>query len=325
MALTDSTKRVYNQGAKAFQNFCYQYNLPTSFQDTTQHDREALLMYFAAYCANKLNVASTTINNYLYGIRSWQIGRGMADPLKTSFGQPLLCLDRVLKGIKKCKPGVTRPRLPITIDILRLLVSFVTLGCFGKPDDQMFIAAITMAFFGFLRCGEFTAFSASCFSSSKHLALKDAIFYPSFRNPSFMTLRFKYSKTDPFGKGHVVTLFCTPTGTCPVTAMQVYLSMRPYQPESPLLSLADGTPLTRTKFVMMLRTVLSKVGLNEDLYAGHSFRIGAATTAAVAGLPDYLIKALGRWSSDCYVRYVRTPRCSLEAAAVTLAGTSNIW
>ena len=84
-------------------------------------------------------------------------------------------------------------------------------------------------------------------------------------------------------------------------------------------------PLNPDKFVMMLRTVLSKVGLNEDLYAGHSFRIGAATTAAVAGLPDYLIKALGRWSSDCYVRYVRTPRCSLEAAAVTLAGTSNIW
>ena len=145
----------------------------------------------------------------------------------------------------------------------------------------MFIAAITMAFFSFLRCGEFTAPSASRFSSSKHLALKDAIFYPSFRNTSFMTLR--------------------PTGTCPVMAMQVYLSMRAYQPESPLLSLADGTPLTWTKFVMMLRTVLSKVGLNEDLYAGHSFRIGAATTAAVASLPDYLIKALGRWSSDCYV------------------------
>ena len=48
MALTDSKKRVYNQGAKAFQNFCYQYNLPTSFQDTTQHGREALLMYLAA-------------------------------------------------------------------------------------------------------------------------------------------------------------------------------------------------------------------------------------------------------------------------------------
>ena len=249
----------------------------------------------------------------------------MAGPLKTSFGQPLLYLDRVLKGIKKCKPVVMQPRLPITIDILRLLVSFVTLGCFGKPDDQMFITAITMAFFSFLKCGEFTAPNASHFSSSKHLALMDAIFYSSFRNSTFMTLRFKYSKTDPFGKGHVVTLFCTPTGTCPVTAVQVYLSMRAYQPESPLLSLADGTPLTWTKFVMMLRTVLSKVGLNEDLYAGHNFRIGAAITAAVASLPDYLIKALGGWSSDCYVRYVRTPRCSLEAAAVALAGTSNIW
>ena len=66
-------------------------------------------MYFAAYHANKLSVASTTINNYLYGIQSWQIGRGMADPLKTTFGQLLLCLDQVSKGIKKCKPGATQP------------------------------------------------------------------------------------------------------------------------------------------------------------------------------------------------------------------------
>ena len=29
-------------------------------------------------------------------------------------------------------------------------------------------------------------------------------------------------------------------------------------------------------------------------------RICAASTAAAAGLPDCLIKVLGRWSSDCY-------------------------
>jgi len=35
-------------------------------------------------------------------------------------------------------------------------------------------------------------------------------------------------------------------------------------------------------------------------YSSHSFEIGAASTAAAAGIPDWKIQALGRWSSDCY-------------------------
>ena len=37
-------------------------------------------------------------------------------------------------------------------------------------------------------------------------------------------------------------------------------------------------------------------------------RIGAATTAAAVGLPPWLIKTLGRWSSDCYERYIKSPQ-----------------
>ena len=47
------------------------------------------------------------------------------------------------------------------------------------------------------------------------------------------------------------------------------------------------------------------VGLEAEQYAGHSFRIGAATTADVN---DALIKTLGRWKSDAYTLYVRVPR-----------------
>ena len=46
-------------------------------------------------------------------------------------------------------------------------------------------------------------------------------------------------------------------------------------------------------------------------YSSHSFCIGAATTAGARGVPDHLIKILGRWSSDAHQIYIRTPVSSI--------------
>ena len=42
-------------------------------------------------------------------------------------------------------------------------------------------------------------------------------------------------------------------------------------------------------------------------YTLHSFRVGAASTATALGFPEYLLKALGRWSSDAYKVYIKLP------------------
>ena len=53
-------------------------------------------------------------------------------------------------------------------------------------------------------------------------------------------------------------------------------------------------------------------------YAGHTYRIGATTTAASVGLPPWLIKTLGRWTSDCYERYIRLPDSLLSEVSTRL-------
>jgi len=68
-----------------------------------------------------------------------------------------------------------------------------------------------------------------------------------------------------------------------------------------------------------MREILQKVGIDCSKYLGHSFWIGAATTAAALGIQDSLIKTTGCWESIAYQLYVHAPQDQLIAVAGTLA------
>lgn len=80
--------------------------------------------------------------------------------------------------------------------------------------------------------------------------------------------------------------------------MELYLSKRGTTPGL-LFKFASGQPLTKDASTAETRQLLSLLGFKVSDYAGHSYRIGAATAAASVGLPPWLVKTLGRWSSDC--------------------------
>ena len=107
---------------------------------------------------------------------------------------------------------------------------------------------------------------------------------------------------------------------CPVTAIINYLWVRGSR-LGPLFLCEKGMPLTREKFNGRLQTVLKKCDI-PDKYTLHSFRVGAATTAASLGFPEYLIKALGRWSSEAYKVYIKLPMEQLTLASRKMAGIS---
>ena len=66
---------------------------------------------------------------------------------------------------------------------------------------------------------------------------------------------------------------------CPVTALLSYLSHHGNVP-GPLFHWDNHTPLLKQKFVEHVRRALLAANVPAHLYTGHSFRIGAATTAA---------------------------------------------
>ena len=182
------------------------------------------------------------------------------------------------------------------------------------PDHQMFWSACSLGYFGFLRASEFTVPNLSTFSASLHLSVHD-IAVDSSSAPSSMRVRIKGSKTDPFRKGCFVHIGLSGHPLCTVQAMMSsYLASRADAP-GPLFLFTNGQPLTRTNLTDWLRQIMASAQIPGN-FSSHSFRIGAATIAARNGVPDHLKQTMGRWSSNAYQLYIRTPADLLAALSL---------
>ena len=151
----------------------------------------------------------------------------------------------------------------------------------------MLWAAACVGFFGFLWAGEFTVPTPQAYDPEVHINLTD-LASDSHSVPTMARLCIKQSMTDPFRQGVAMFLGKTDSAICPIQAIMQYIGVRrPLQ--GPLVILQSGAPLTRPHLVSQLQAALRQAGIEESLlFNGHSFRIGAATTAAQHGLEDSL-------------------------------------
>ena len=270
------------------------------------------MRYFCTFIAS--SVKHPTIKVYLNAIRLQHIELGYPDPTQDTL------LQYTVKGIRREQGDGNRVRLPITTTTLRQLkVQLHHTHNISLHDKRMLWAAFTLAFYAFLRSSEFVAPSPHYFDASCTLLLSDVQLHSHQ-----LLLTIRSSKTDPFRQGSTLTVGATSTSTCPVTALRKYLILAPRLPHKPLFQFHNGSYLTRTALTTLLRRLLTQVGVNHLHYASHSFRIGAATTAAAAGIPDWQIQALGRWSSPCYTRYIKTPPSIFTDATRAMAAVQSI-
>ena len=83
----------------------------------------------------------------------------------------------------------------------------------------------------------------------------------------------------------------------------------------------SGAPLLRE---LPVKHSLKIKGYEVNMYAGHSFHISTATTAAAVGMEDSVIKTLGRWESTAYLAYVRRSTWQ-QCPGDWLAQTTVLW
>ncbi|XP_069599344.1 uncharacterized protein [Ranitomeya imitator] len=205
-------------------------------------------------------------------------------------------IRQALKGWKRAQP-CKESRRPISFSLLHQLVSSTPVICSLQFEAALFSAAYVILYFGALRISELVPKSKNM--PDKGLLSEDVVVVENA-----IRLRICRSKTDPSGRGAWI-LVSTVSGcpVCPVTTVLKYLEFRINGKF--FLAHADGSPLTKFQFQSVYLKGLQASGVLPGEYGTHSFRIGVATEAAKAGLPEAEVQRIGRWRSACYARYIR--------------------
>ena len=172
-------------------------------------------------------------------------------------------------------------------------------------DQRCIWAACTVAFFAGLRSSEYlSADGARCLvRSDLYIA------------PDDCTMLLGITKTSQQGPPNHVLWPETGTETCLVRGVAQYSAARDvvFSVTAPLFLMQDCFALTLPVLNAWLFTALGP-GLSR-----HNIRIGLATSACEAGVPDETIQRLDRWTRGACQGYIRSQRSAIGRALRRIA------
>ena len=283
-AIAPSTQNAYRRTWERFNDFAATVQLSVSLP--LQASTVAL---FIADLVQK-GFKPATVASHVSALSYFHKMNSLPDPTAAFF------IQKMISSYQKRHPSLDA-RLPIDKHILKNLVTALGHTCPSVRERMMFQAMYMLAFHAFLRIGEITVHSATQQNPNllgRHqLALKQSAMSVTFH-------QFKHSN----GQRFTLDIQEGPSGECPIQAMRNYLHFRGNTP-GPLFLKAPQVPVTRSAFNTQLRLTLAFGRYPVAEFTSHSFRIGAATTAAAQGMSDAQIRQLGRWKSYAFKKYIR--------------------
>lgn len=271
-------------------------------QGLTEHDvlppSESTLCNYAASMAGR--ISGGTARAKLSAVKSWVLRKGLVwhghDNLRNT-----------LTGVERRAPSSSfrEQRPPVKSDHLVALVNNLNLDGMNGLDYAI-RAGATACFFGQLRAGEIFPTSSNDpkdYDFTKLPAVKNLSPANERGDRKLYLPKTKVSQS----KGETVILTTQLGGISPTKALREHIHVNRLTPEDPLLAYRDDDGdlkvLSKALFLKKCNTIWDKQGIPK--MSGHCFRIGGTTHFLIAGVSPDVVKALGRWKSDAFLRYWR--------------------
>ena len=288
-AWAPTTLRTYRVQFKAYLTFCERFSLNPVPISPRQ------LCWYIAYLARRLSYGS--IRQYLNAVRILHDRCGFSAPIQD------FNVQITLRGVKRVKGDCPGRKSPMTPALLLHILA--NLDLHSPTQAAVFAAALTL-FFGVLRRANLIPPQDAPFDHTRHLRRRDVTI-----TPQGATLLIRWTKTNQYrNKVVVLPLPRLPKHVlCPTQAIKHYFSLTPgADPDGPAWVVPGRRglyPLTPKLFVETVKASLRHI-CDGNTIGGHSFRRGGAIWLRQCGVGIPLIREIGDWASDAYMRYVVT-------------------
>ena len=169
-------------------------------------------------------------------------------------------------------------------------------------------SSLVFAFFGLMRVSEYTTL------------LRVHVQF----NGTDVVLTLLRTKNSQNNRSYVTLSRTVDPQLCPVKSYHNFIGLRDriFRADcTNFFVFANGSPLgSQTMNDIIKQLALSAAHPHPDRLSSHSLRIGGASEAARAGVNLRVIQQMGRWNSDCFLRYIRLQDRDIADAQKLMCG-----
>jgi len=276
--LAENTRRGYISDIKQF--IAWGGGIPAS--------PESVATYVARHA---LTLSSGTLSRRVVAIGRAHTARGLPTPTNSEL------VKATLKGIRRKRGQIPRQVAALQKnDVVRVVKGLK--GLRGLRDK----ALLLIGFAGAFRRSELVMLDVDDVQFADQGAL----------------IRLRRGKTDQEGRGRVIAIPYVRGRHCPCRALQSWLSATGIE-DGALFRRVNRFDqvlpdrLTAQSVALIIKERVAAVGLNPDLYSGHSLRAGFVTNATMSGASSSSIRSQTGHTSDAMLqRYIRTSQLFID-------------